>query len=553
MIEFFDSNNIQYDEDFDQILYIIKKPKSVLLYDFEIWKGFNKKNKIDRINIIFTLEDKVSKNQYELKITDSLDIYHKRDDDFNNKVATFKHLVNEIDRINKKDFSSYCEVLKNEIIESSTLNIINITISIRKEAINDYLCDQINLQNEIYFSFWSKLEKIDYYFKSNNLLTLSKNLVEKNQYKIIVVPGIKDVVFSNFFEITALDSINNIKSNLDQYMIKIKSLDELLENYENETEFTESTPNFPFLFSFINKKEIESKIWESMYSIIIYTILTILSDKVERFEKNNKEYFNFYYGHNQQQTYRIFNKETNVILEDPNVKKHNEKIIEKSYILKILVNFSESRFFDSIGDFEEKRIRESSILRVLTPQLKDLSDLLINSENIISAQTRLRKDLIRGKIADLNETYKQMDSILRKSTNDISTATTKLTGEISKSFMTLVGTTLIALFGYFTDFSEAKFEIPDWVFLILPPVVGLVFLVFFLLQIISILFGVISQKRIYDQSESELKLEVGVKVNKKIKQNLKRNLKVFYVYFSLSLFLSLAIISLIIFAMVKIN
>jgi len=544
---------MQYDEDFEQIIYLIEKTKSGLLYNFEIWKGFNRKNTINRIYVTFTLEDKVNKNQCELKITDSLEIYHKRDDDFNNKVAAFKHLVNETDKINKKVFSSFCEVLKNEIIESSTLNIINIAISIRKEEINDYLCEQIDLHNMIHFSFWSNQEKVDYYFKNNNLHTLSKNLVKKNQYKIMVIHGVKDVLFSNFFEITTLDSINNIKSNLDQYITKIESIDELIENYEKETEFAENTPNFPFLFSFINKKEIESKIWESLFSIIIYTILTILSDKVERFEKNKKEYFNFYYGHNQQQTYRIFNKETNVILEDPNVKKQNEKIIEKSYILKILINFSKSRFFDSIGDFEEKRIRESSILRVLTPQLKDLSDLLINSENIISTQTRLRKDLIRGKIADLNETYKQMDSILRKSTNDISSATTKLTGEISKSFMTLVGTTLIALFGYFTDFSEAKFEIPDWVFLILAPVVGLVFLVFFLLQIISILFGVISQKRIYDQSKSELILEVGVKVNKKIEQNLKRNLKVFYVYFSLSLTLSLAIIGLIIFAMTKIN
>ena len=548
LITFIEKLEIEYDENFKSLEYKISNSMKKLLLNHDFWNKFNKKSEQKRFILVINFINTNTNEEFSLKIDERLELYLPSEEEFINKIMNFVNLIEENDDfLDIKDFNALQKAIKNEIINLEDYKITELTLSFIKDEISDYILSKYAIPKFYKFIFWTSLEKFNKHMKNASLKSLSVNLIEVNKIIAIIVPD-NDKIFSNFFEIYSINKINEINKDFELIKSKVDSISQLILGFKKETIFVDEAPIFPINFDLFNRNHLIDDYWLSYLRILIYSIYSLISNKVHIKHHEKKEFFEFHFGRYQKQTLNFtYDKDSNITVNEIKNSTHKFKY-EKEDIIEMLTTLTISNYFTGIG--EEKNIRDICIERILSPQINNLFDLVGNYENLIDAQNKLKKDLISDRIDQINESYEYIDSILSKSASEISLATTKITQEITKSFLTLIGSTLVTLFGWYLKFANPDFAVPDWFYQILSPVIGLVFVIFFLMLIVSTKMGVVSQVRIFKQSRSDLIDKIGVRVNVEIENNLWNNLKTFNVYFgiitSISIFFILSIISVII-------
>ncbi|MHA1831786.1 MAG: hypothetical protein ACTSWR_09670, partial [Candidatus Helarchaeota archaeon] len=203
-------------------------------------------------------------------------------------------------------------------------------------------------------------------------------------------------------------------------------------------------------------------------------------------------------------------------------------------------------FFSYIGHQIEKKIRETSILRIIQPKFKNMCEFITNYNDIEYSYNKVRRDLISSRIKDLNESYKQSDLLIRNCNQQISSSTTKLTEEISKSLLTLIGAASITIFSWYVKFVKEDFPIPNWFYEKLTPAIGLIFTIFFIMQLVSIYNHVQTQILYYKELSADMKKEIGLRINESIEKRLNTNRIVFYIYFGLIISAAISLLGFII-------
>ncbi|NPE08459.1 MAG: hypothetical protein GNW80_09295 [Asgard group archaeon] len=502
ILSFIEKQKLKYEETFRSIDLDLTENKELLLkHDF--WVNLNEKIDYLEFTLGISLKNKETKNEFTLQVKENFEITRTEDIKlFASKIPKLMS-VKDVDISKKEIFKKLQEEIKKEILNSKTHSLTNLFLIIRKIRISNYIHDQYDLSEAYKLCFWSSLDKFNGYMKSANLLDLSENLIEKGKIVAIIVPN-NNIYFSNFFEIISLDKIAENTKDLNKNKIKVDLVKDLLSNYKIETEFVENTPIFPIAFENIKIDELTEKYWLSYSRIIMYTIYSIISEKVSIISEDKNEFeLSFVYNPKQRLNF-IHNEISGSLIVGDLKKEDNSYEYTKEKIIEIVTRFVNMGYFSGIGT--EREIRNYSIEKLQKTEFRHLNKLYDFYEELITQYSVFKRNLIEGKIADLKKSTEFIEKSLRTIVTDVTKATTKVTQEITKSFLTSIGSTAVTVLGYVLDNQESNLM---WFYRILAPLVGLAFAAIFLTEICTTRKGVLTQINLYVESRDELEEKIG--------------------------------------------
>ena len=537
-------NKSDYEEDFKSIVF--KDINKDNLSNKQFWdyfkeSTFNAKFSLElglRYNkkfILINIEEGFSSN-----VKDYLGISKELD-----KLASILNL--KVSEINQKSINEISAIFNN-IVNNNNYKIEKKAISIHKEIINNYLNKKyVNPTIEfIDFIFWSSLERFLYSIQKRDLESIYLNIFESNKIKINVVPNNqKKVIFSNFFNINTLASLEDINANevyLKKDFLRLKELFYLM---NHETDINEEVPIFPF-FTPIEINEETRPIWNNLAKLVIFFIFTILSEKVT-FSKviDGNTYYNFTYAHdkNQKISFIDFNeKEINILFDNS---KRDSLLISKDKIILIFDKMIKSNFFENIGKKESKSIRQSVILRIIKPPANDLVEILNSIEELLKYYTKQKEELFSLNLKEINSILNKLEVGIKKNFEEVTSATAKMSTEISKSLITMVSSAAVAIFTWYLKVTRENFPIPVWIFRVIFPLIGGFFVIFFMMEIISIRRGVFTQKENFDITSKSVMDLTSLPLKHIITENYKKNFNMFRLYFWIYIVFSLIMLGII--------
>ncbi|NHJ49000.1 MAG: hypothetical protein FK733_14535 [Asgard group archaeon] len=416
-------------------------------------------------------------------------------------------------------------------------------------------------------------------------MDISEYLIEKAKIVTIIVPNEpnENIYFSNFFEITSLDKIDDIynvstiepanestkKSTKEptkkqtkepakkptkkqpNYKEKAKSVKDLIESYKIESKFDDNTPIFPIDFDKRKDSDNEIEYWLNYSRMVYYTIYSILAKKIKRSKIDGEEWFEFKAKYIKEIKMNFKkNKGKDLIIHVKEDGKTGEPIkYEKKIMREMLRNFVNSGFLSGIGIQNE--IRNYSLSEVQAyynhpSKLADYLDLLIQEHN------NFRKSLLDGEIEKVKTTTEFIEKSLKTTVTELMKSTTKLTQQITKSVIAAITSTAVTIIGYIVDHLETNLK---WFYILFTPFLAGSFFVVFIVEICSIRRGVIEQIDLYDKSKVVLEDKIGERweneeLEKQLDVKKKRFKRVFCFVFTVFLLLVAFVIGLMIFVLV---
>lgn len=542
---FLKQNKLKFIEDFDSILFQIPDNllNKILLSD-NFWENFDGKREKKRFRIIFDME----KNGYQFPITifenfSTNEIDKNIEDIFKDFYLSFSYIKKDS---TKEDFNQIYELLKNEIINSDECSLRKCRLVFSKKAINDYLSN-IHIGNEIKFldiKIWSSLELFSEYIQKQTLEDLSSYLYKEDRLVIILIFEDDSIRFSNFFEIYSYKMISKFNDLGKIFLDKFNQIRRHELSLKNESKF-ENVPIFPLLINNLDDGLIKSKIWRSISKIVLYYILSIYSIEIEQDKSRNEtDCYRFNYSDSRKQIISFGNLD-NKILEITIIKE--KPIIEKikiNTILEYLKDIEEINFFENIGNKESILLRQSSIRNLISKPAINLISLFLKTPDLLDYYKNFRKQLFEKKLGEIKDILEHLETRSKKSYEEISSSTTKITEEISKYMLSIFATIALAVFSWFIKFLK-DVENPDYLYVIIIPLIVILLVVFMIMQLFTYKWRVKTEINNFNKVYNEIAEISTLTFPEEMKNALKSNENRFNVYFITYLVISFLILAIV--------
>lgn len=540
---FLKQNELEFKEDFNSIQFQIPHNFSnkILLSD-NFWENFDRKREKKRFRIIFDME----KNGYQFQIIifenfSTNEIDKNIEDILSDFYLSFKYIKEDS---TEEDFNRIYELLKNEIINSDECSLRECRLVFSKKEINDYLSN-IHIGNEIKFldiNIWSSLELFSEYIQEQTLEDLSSYLYKEDRLVIILIFEDNNIRFSNFFEIYSYKMISKFNDLGKMFLDKFNQIRRHESSLKNESKF-ENVPIFPLLINNLDDGLIKNKIWRSISKIVLYYIISIYSIEIVQDKPRNKnDCYRFSYSDYRKQIISFGNLdnkilEITIIKEKPIIEK-----IEVNTILEYLKNIEEFNFFENIGNKESILLRQSSIRNLISKPAINLISLFLKTPDLLDYYKNFRKQLFEKKLGEIKDILEHLETRSKKSYVAISSSTTKITEEISKSILSIFGAIAIAVFSWFIKFVKEDVEIPDYLYLIIIPLIVILFVVFMIMQLFSYKWRVNTEINNFNEVYNEIAEISTLTFPEEMKKTLKSNETRFNGYFITYLVISFLIL-----------
>lgn len=531
-------------EDIDSIKFAnLKNPKNILKNE-NFWKHFKNDVKTSRFN--FNIEMRYNTKFIVINIEEG---FFSNTDDFKNESEKLQNIAQILDltlnNITSKELSKLAEYF-GHVISSKDHQIENCSLTIDKGKISSDINKKYVVDDDIKFIIayiWTSLDKLRYWLKTSKLHTIFQYFVIKNRLAINIIPGDEDKeFFSDFFKIYTLKRFMNIVA-IKSFLIKdFNKLEELLYSLSYESDLTENIPLFPF-FSEITITSENRNIWLDITKLFTYYLFMIFSNGVKHSHNTNSySFFNFYYAFEKEQKMAFIDlddKKIQIIFADAN---KTPIILDKEKSLSIYHEIIEANFLENIGKKESKLIRQSVLKSILTPPAEELANILENVDDLLKHYKAYKSKLFELNLTEINTIITQLEENSKRRSNEIANATSKMTLELSKSLLTMLGSITAAFFTWYLKITQENFEIQTWIIRGIFPLIAGLFAIFFLFQIIAIRRGVITQRRIFNEFISSIEGLTDLPIKDEVEYGFIKNYNMFRLYFWIFLVLSVFII-----------
>lgn len=538
IIEFLNKEKIKFQEDFQGINFTILKECKTVLKNKQFWTCFNNEISIPRflLQIDIKYKNKTIPINIDEGISTDTSEFDKISDEFS-RIAEI--LAVSQTNITDKEITALIKAFNN-ILTDSEYKLEKCDLYIKKDAIGDYLAKIHSTNTDIYnLVFWSSLEQFTQWIEEKELKTISYFLAQQEKMAFIVIPGVsKKAIFSNFFSVYTLDKLVDLKTNNEFLKEQYLRFKDQLQSISIETELIDNTPIFPYILPISINKENE-QIWHSLAKTVLFYLFTIFSKKVTLSKSENQ--FNFLFGHDIQQSIEIIDiNTTNVEITIFNKSKITIDFAKKTVIDKFN-ELVQANFLENIGRKESILIRQSIILGMLAPPAEDLTTIIKNTDDLLKRFKSYRDELFGLKLKEINSIISQLESSAKKRSEEVSTATAKMTIELSKAVLSILGSTALTIFAWYMKLIDKDFTIKSWIIRGIFPLIAGFFIIFFLMQIISIRRGVFTQKDIFEKVTKSVKDITKFPIKDDLRSNFDKNLRMFKFYFWFFVIISIAL------------
>jgi len=538
IIEFLNKEKIKFQEDFQGINFTMFKECKTVLKNKQFWTCFNKVISIPRflLQIDLKYKNKIIPINIDEGISTDSSEFDKISDEFS-RIAEIQAISQS--NITDKEITALIETFNN-ILTNSEYKLEKCDLYIKKDAIGDYLAKIHSTNTDIYkLVFWSSLDQFAQWIEEKDLKTISNFLAQQEKMAFIVIPGVsKKVIFSNFFSVYTLDKLADLKTNDEFLKEQYLRFKDQLQSISIETELIDNIPIFPYILPISVNKE-NKQIWHSLAKTVLFYLFTIFSKKVTLSKSENQ--FNFLFGHDIQQAIEIIDINTKNV----EITIYNKSKIKINFAKKIVIDkFNElvfANFLENIGRKDSILIRQSIILGMLAPPAEDLTSIIKNTDDLLKRFKSYREELFSLKLKEINSIISQLESSAKKRSEEVSTATAKMTIELSKAILSILGTTALTIFAWYMRLINNDFTIKPWIIRGILPFIAGFFIIFFLMQIVSIRRGVFTQKDIFEKVTKSVKDLTKFPIKDDLTNNFNKNLRMFKLYFWIFVVISIVL------------
>jgi len=537
--------NESYFEDINSIVFHnLVAPKKIIT-NTNFWELFKSNSHTPRFN--FSLDIRYNGKFINVNIEEG---FISNSDEFKDKskeLMEISQILNlSVSNITSIEIAGLINGFK-EILSNKNYQIEQFSFFINKESVTSKLKKEF-LDSDLDFIklyFWTSIDSLKNWIKTDDFLSLSKHLVIPNKFCINVIPGEESKeLFSNFFKIYTFEKLKNIRSNKSYLVNNFNLFKSIYYSIKHETDISENAPIFPF-FPKLDVNANNRDLFKDISRLIIYYLFMIFSNGISLTEKENIIYYNFSYAYEKEQiiTVKDYSDEEIQIIQI-NAEK---KLIKKEIVLNHFQSILDANFLENIGKKESRLIRQSVLKSILIPPAGDLTSIFLNVDDLVKHYKAYKSKLFDLNLKEINSIITQLELNAKKRSDEVANATSKMTWELSKSLLTMLGSAAVAVFTWYLKLTKESFELKPWIIRGVFPLISGLFAIFFLFQIIAIRRNVFTQKKIFDDFIKSIEGVTGLPLKNELKDSFDRNFSMFNFYFWI--FFALTII-LIIFTLV---